>query len=213
MAARRQPTETERRKKEGLLDVSKMQSKRLAELVDRAWLRVDIGDRRELLGRPRPIEVRDSRVRQQDMRVNTLREGYHVPDIYRGDGLPAASMSTEYGGIYLFRKELSKHTDAVVMALFAHELAHVFLRHAESKCNFKLAREYQPQITETLWQVENVNEWLADLQAYWWGFKDELPEMWAALEVEPPPWYFDWEQRPFPMLTGPYMENSTDSDQ
>jgi Zn-dependent protease with chaperone function len=83
---------------------------------------------------------------------------------------------------------LAECNEAAAKAVIAHELAHVVLRHLSVTYSYCMLHTLSGE-DGILAQVSDVHEWDADLQAWMWGFSDELRQLWEHLERDPPPWY------------------------
>jgi hypothetical protein len=180
-----------RRYDKGVLSSQYIDSPRTVRLLDEVWERIPEDDR-DILRRA-IVEVID--------------KPYHGDDPERCLGSVCDQMGTGLiDGIefvppwsataFLNSHLLSECDEDAAKAVIAHELAHVVLRHPSMTYPFALMSELGPDEEAARAKVREVHEWEADLQAWMWGFSDELRRLWEHLECDPPPWHHQISPEP-----------------
>lgn len=173
----------------GLLAAFHIDSTRTLSLLDDVWERIPEEDREILLGAITHISDEPDAVRSDIGRVFGSAHGGFSGDSI--DGVPCTS--PWHAVVFLNSGVLSECDDAAAKAVIAHELAHVVLRHASMNHPFASASILGAAQEKAKRKVSQVHEWEADLQAWMWGFSEELHSMWEHLEAEPPAWYHKLE--------------------
>jgi hypothetical protein len=166
-----------------------VRNERLASLVHQVWWRLP--DRDQYVLGSLLYEISDS----EPMSDHTL--GAVVPRNVGSlpDGIAAQRVESLIYTVSL-TKAVEIESDAAAMFVIAHEFAHVILRHAEmSNLAMDLLDLKTDPTTYTSDDFQALEEWQEDhasLQAWLWGFKDELEAFLDAFpESRRPRWYVE----------------------
>ena len=104
------------------------------------------------------------------------------------DGVPYIADGTYE--IVLYLEDLEGRSDAFIVGVIAHELAHAVLRHISMAPSREFCWKAYPEAAE---MIGRVHEWEADHRAWVWGFHEEIQEVWSTLGQEDVPWLFRYE--------------------
>ena len=174
------------RLRSGLPGGGYIHSGRILRLLDTVWLRLPELDR-HVLGEMTDFFTDDPAHIREPERVYGSAGPFMGEVLIDGVGcvLPEDAM------IFLNAKDLLDLSDAAAMAIIAHELAHVLLRHS---CLSHPLTVIEKLRADELERQGEIHEWEADFQVWLWGFTSEMRAAWEELEREPPPWYHQIEE-------------------
>lgn len=157
--------------------------KTLIALFKKTWRRLPKHDRallRELI-----FQVREATSRDETPLGSTSIVDDGEP-LEGGMGY-VADMNYE---IVLYPDRYREFSDAAVIGIIAHELAHAAPRHMRMAPSLALMIHYSREEYE---KIKQVHEWEADHRAWVWGFSEEIEETWKALGHSEPPWLWEYE--------------------
>jgi hypothetical protein len=164
---------------------------RLKRLINRVWQRLPAHDRHvlcELL-----LQISDGMPDKDPEVLGSA--GLIVPSSPMKGCVAQIARNASYS-ISLYRaKEIE--SDAACMFVIAHEFAHVVLRHGEMSVLAGFLQGFGPELIYTDSDMDTLYEWHEDhacLQAWSWGFQDELQAyLDACPEARRPRWHFEIE--------------------
>ena len=170
---------------QGLLQADQIGSERTIKLLDEVWQRIPEEDREILVSCISDISDEPQLDGPEGGRaLGYAGDAFAVSLV---EGVPCTS--PWHTVIFLDSDALSEYPDHVAKAVIAHELAHILLRHPSMNHPFASAHRLSAFHYKAQAKVSQVHEWEADLQAWMWGFSQELRSLWEHLGDEAPPWY------------------------
>ena len=179
------------RHREGLLLTHHIQSARTARLLDEVWERIPEEDREVLRQSIRTTVVEGPGLSLYDP-VGLLEAVSRLVGAVDVDGvetiLPRRALAL------LDADVLSGCSDGAARAVIARELGHAVLRHPTQIYPLAVPDESGRDQDPLLQELARIHQWEADLQAWLWGFCEELSALWEASESDPPPWYHPTEK-------------------
>lgn len=94
-------------------------------------------------------------------------------------------LGSQHAHMWIDQARLNKYSDPAIMAVIAHEFAHVFLNHP---CYQKASEWWGAFEPLTAAAIEVVHDWDADLQTFLWGFQPELRALLKERHQKYPAW-------------------------
>lgn len=178
--------------------VKHVKSDDLKELIKEVWRRIPAAERKI-------IDDRLSGIFPAELGCPT--EGLWSKQVLSGVApiLWVVSHNIELGSqdahMWIDQARLNKYSDPAIMAVIAHEFAHVFLNHP---CYQKAVEWWGAFEPLTAAAIEVVHDWDADLQSFLWGFQPELRALAEERHSKPPAWLLT------PQVGQPLTEKTTE---